>query len=227
MVERLVEVAAHLEHPGAVHEGLGQLAQGDVALGDEHHAGQAGPRRVGGRRGRGVARRRAHDRLGALLDRLGDGHGHAAVLERPGRVGALDLQPDLGADPLGEARRRQQRRAALEQGDHRASRSVPAGRSRYSSITPAPAAVAARSRHAVLVADDAQHAADPVDRLEPAQLVDGGQQVALAGHVGEEDQPGLVGQADLLHRPDGHAVVAEDLGHRGQHAGRSATSMLR
>ena len=36
---------------------------------------------------------------------------------------------------------------------------------------------------------------DPVDRLVAAQLVDGGQQVALAGHVGEEDQPGLVGQA--------------------------------
>ena len=33
-----------------------------------------------------------------------------------------------------------------------------------------------------------------------AQLVEGGQHVALARHVGEEDEPGLVAQADLLHR---------------------------
>ena len=69
------------------------------------------------------------------------------------------------------------------------------------------------------VADDPEHAADPVHRLVPAQLVDGGEQVALAGHVGEEDQPGLFGQADLLHGPDGDVVIAEDLGHGGQHAG--------
>ncbi len=29
-------------HLGAVHQGLGQLAQGDVAFGDEHGTGHAG-----------------------------------------------------------------------------------------------------------------------------------------------------------------------------------------
>ena len=71
----------------------------------------------------------------------------------------------------------------------------------------------------VLLADDAEHAAHPVHRLVPAQLVDGGQQVALPGDVGEEDQAGLLGQADLLHGAYGDVVVPEDLGHRGQHAG--------
>ena len=38
-LERDVEVAAHLEDLGAVHERLGELAERDVALGDEHDAG--------------------------------------------------------------------------------------------------------------------------------------------------------------------------------------------
>ena len=53
----------------------------------------------------------------------------------------------------------------------------------------------------------------------PAQLVDGGEQIPLAGHVGEEDQPGLRSQADLLHGPDGDIVIPEDLGNGGQHPG--------
>ena len=40
-------------------------------------------------------------------------------LKLPGRVGPFDLEPHLGADALGQPRRRDQRRAALEQGDHR------------------------------------------------------------------------------------------------------------
>ena len=107
----VVEVAADLQHRGAVDERLGQLAERDVALGDEHRARQAGPGRVGGGRRRRVAGERAHHRLGAFLDRLGDGQRHAPVLERAGGVDALELQVDVGADPLGQPRRRQQRRA--------------------------------------------------------------------------------------------------------------------
>ena len=47
--ESLVEVPPHLQHPRPVHEGLGQLAQGNVALRDEHGAGEPGPGGVGGR----------------------------------------------------------------------------------------------------------------------------------------------------------------------------------
>ena len=42
-----------------------------------------------------------------------------AVLERAGGVRALDLEVDVEPELLGEARRRHQRRVALEQGDHR------------------------------------------------------------------------------------------------------------
>ncbi len=58
-----------------------------------------------------------------------------------------------------------------------------------------------------------------VDDVEVAQPRHGALHVTLAGHVGEEDQPGLVTEADLLHRTDRHAVVTEHLGHGGQHAG--------
>ena len=70
-----------------------------------------------------------------------------------------------------------------------------------------------------MLADHPQHPAHPVDRLQLAQGVDRGQQVALAGHVGQEDEACLLGQAHLLHGPDGDVVVAEDLGHGRQHAG--------
>ena len=43
--------------------------------------------------------------------------------------------------------------------------------------------------------------------------------VAFAGDVGEEDEPGLVTEADLLHRADRDAVLAEDRRHRAEDAG--------
>src|SRR5436309_2935271 len=43
--EGLVEVALDLDHLGPVDQRLGQLAEGDVALGDEHGADDAGSRR--------------------------------------------------------------------------------------------------------------------------------------------------------------------------------------
>jgi GNAT superfamily N-acetyltransferase len=71
---------------------------------------------------------------GARAPRRADRDRHAAVLEAPGRVRALALQPDLAAEPLGEARRRQERRVPLPErlapselrdaavGDHRQRR---------------------------------------------------------------------------------------------------------
>jgi hypothetical protein len=40
--ERLVEVAAQRDHARAVHQRLGELAGGDLALRHDHRAGQPG-----------------------------------------------------------------------------------------------------------------------------------------------------------------------------------------
>ena len=181
----LVEVAPDLEHPGAVDEGLGQLAEGDVAVGDEHGAGQAGPGGVGGGRGRGVARGGAHDRLRPLLHRLGDGHGHAPVLERAGRVGPSTLS-------YTSAPTRSESRGAGSRGVPPSSRvttgvaavdrqelpvllddAAPAGRRRSWAVARPPGA-GRRS------APPRRAGATRARRLH----------VALAGRVGDEDQPG-------------------------------------
>ena len=96
-----VEVALDRDHLGAVHQRLGELPHRDLAFGHDHHAADAGAGRVGGKRRRSVAGRCADHGLCAVAHRCGDRAGHAAVLEAPGRVGALDLQPDVRADPLG------------------------------------------------------------------------------------------------------------------------------
>jgi len=118
-VEGGVEIPLDLDDGGAVHERLSELPEGDVTLGDEDGAPHSRPGGVGGRRGGGVACGGAHDDLGLRLGRLRDGKGHAAVLEGPGRVGALDLEPHLGPHPLGEAARPQEGRAAFLQGHDR------------------------------------------------------------------------------------------------------------
>ena len=96
--QAVVEVAFDLDHLGAVHDRLGELARRDPA-GRQQHDGFSPPR-DGVRRGRsrGVAGGGADHRLGTLAGGDADGDGHAAVLEGPGRVGALDLQPDLAAE---------------------------------------------------------------------------------------------------------------------------------
>src|SRR5690606_6345767 len=66
----------------------------------------------------GVAGGGAHHGLGAGGDRGGHRHGHAAVLEGPGRVHALDLQVHLGAGELAQGRGEHQGRTALAQGDN-------------------------------------------------------------------------------------------------------------
>src|SRR3712207_3894501 len=55
----------------------------------------------------------------ALLDGLGDGHRHAAVLEGAGRVGALHLEVHLAAGAPGQLPRRHERGGALVQRHHR------------------------------------------------------------------------------------------------------------
>ena len=77
----IVEIAVDGDDVGAVHEGLGELAHRDFAGGQQDDAGDAGARGVGGGGGGGVAGGSADDRLGAVLDRLRYGHGHAAILE--------------------------------------------------------------------------------------------------------------------------------------------------
>jgi len=71
---------------------------------------------VGRRRGGGVTGGGADDGRRLALERLGNGHRHAAVLEGTGRVETLELEPDPRTDALGQARRLDQRRAALEHG---------------------------------------------------------------------------------------------------------------
>jgi len=66
-----------------------------------------------------VAGGRADDGLGALLGSLRDRHRHAAVLERPGGIRALDLEVDLASGVRRQRRSREQRGPTLVQGDHR------------------------------------------------------------------------------------------------------------
>ncbi|OPZ92262.1 MAG: hypothetical protein BWY73_00877 [candidate division TA06 bacterium ADurb.Bin417] len=120
-LQGLVEVALDLDHPGAVDEGLGQLAEGDLAGGDDYQRLESGPGGVGGRRGRGVAGRGADDRLLALLPGLGDGQGHAPVLEGAGRVAAFKLEVEFQAEAGADGDRGDERGVALQQGDHRAA----------------------------------------------------------------------------------------------------------
>ena len=116
-LQRHVEVAVERDHPRPVHERLGQLAGGDLAVGHDHRAAQAGTGRVGGGAGGGVARGRAHDGLCALADGRRHRAGHPAVLEGAGWIQPLELAPHLGADALGQVGGQDQRRAALAQRD--------------------------------------------------------------------------------------------------------------
>ena len=110
--ERLVEVAVDGHDPRAGDQRLEQLADRDLALRQDDDDLHPGGRTIGRRRGRGVPGRGADDRPGARLGRLGDRHDHPAILERPGRVLALDLevevaQPERGSEPLGADERRE------------------------------------------------------------------------------------------------------------------------
>ncbi len=115
--QRIVEVALDRNRRRAVHQRLRQFAQRDIAVRQQHDALDPGAGRVGRRRGGRVAGARANDHLRTPFHRLGHRHGHAAVLERSGRVQPLVLQVqlDVAANLAGQAVGTNQRRVALEQ----------------------------------------------------------------------------------------------------------------
>ena len=138
-----------------------------------------------------------------------DGAGHAAVLERAGRVRALELQPDLGADALGECG---------------------AG---TSGVEPSPSVTtgsSARERQAVAVALDQARAhavttnCSSITRIarggerrksSARDLLDGGEEARLEHRVDDHHEPRVLAQALLHDRLDRGALLAE-------HAGRPA-----
>ena len=85
-------VPSNLEHPGADAPApvpASPSATAPAGCSTTRRDPRAG--RIGGRRRSRVPGRGADHRLRALLDRLGDGDRHAAVLEATGRVGRLDF----------------------------------------------------------------------------------------------------------------------------------------
>ena len=167
-------------------------------------------------------------------DRLGDRHGHPAVLERPGRVGALDLEVDVAAGPLGQRRRRQSGVPPSQQRDHPGVRRPPAaGPGTPRSRRGQPADRGRRDRHPASVAADGCRAAsaiaprpvDPHHRGAPPRtasssgsVVDGGGQRGVRARVGDQHQRRVVAAARLPHRRDGHPVRRRTPGDRRQHA---------
>ena len=119
--QRLVEVALQGDHAGAVHQRLDELADRDLALGDDDGAAHAGLGGVGGGAGGRVAGRGADHGLGAGALGARDGDRHPAVLEGARGVGPLELEEDVRADPLGELLGPDQRGRALVQGHDRVS----------------------------------------------------------------------------------------------------------
>ena len=90
--QRLVEVAVDHDQPRPGRQRLGQLAARHLAGGEHHVARQPGCRRVGRRRGAVLPVEAQTTAARAAADRSIDGQHHAAVLERAGRVRALELQ---------------------------------------------------------------------------------------------------------------------------------------
>ena len=91
----LIKIPLHRERLRAVHQRLGQLAICNLPFREKYHALDSGPRRVGRRRGTGIARARAHDDLRAARRCHAHRHRHAAILERCGGVEALAFQVEL------------------------------------------------------------------------------------------------------------------------------------
>ena len=214
--ERLVEVAAHLEHLGAEHARLRDLRPGDGPGGRQHDGGDPGPRRIGRGGGGRVPGRGADHRLGAVLGRLRDGDRHAAILVGAGRIRGLPLEPDLDAEPLRQARRAQERRRALAERDHRrllghrqAGAEAVDQRDRHaqpSSATPRPEIDGQRARLAARLGQRP-------DRVERGADMAGG------GLVGDDVEDG-VAVVRLLHElGDRDALGGELVRDAGEHAG--------
>ena len=121
-VQRLVEVAVDGHDPGAGDERLEQLAEGDLALGQDDDDLQAGGRAVGRGAGRGVAGRGADDRPAPRARPPWPRPATMpAVLERAGRVLALDLEVQVRRTPMAAPSRGgvDERRGALAEGQRR------------------------------------------------------------------------------------------------------------
>ena len=89
----VVEIAGDLDGEGAVVEGLGEFAVGDFAGADEDDGPhQAGGGAEHGQRSAGVAGGGAGGPPGADHAGVGEGGGHAVVLEAAGRIDAFVLQ---------------------------------------------------------------------------------------------------------------------------------------
>ena len=90
-----VEVALNLDHDRTMDHRLRQFAERDLAVRDDHEAGDAGTRGIGRRCRRGVAGRGTDDGTAARFHRLGHGQGHAAVLEGTRRIESFKLDVDI------------------------------------------------------------------------------------------------------------------------------------
>ncbi len=95
-LERPVEVAADGYDSCTVHQCLGDLSDGNLACGEEDDTGDAGFRRIGGEACGCVPGACAGDARHPEFPCHADAHGHAAILERPGRVHPLVFCVEFG-----------------------------------------------------------------------------------------------------------------------------------
>ncbi len=117
-VEGVIEVAVQHDHLGPEEHGLGQLAHGHLARGEEDDAAQPGLGGIGGEGGGGVPGGCATHLLATQLHRPAHADGHASVLEGASGVGPFELDEDLlDAGLLGQGLALVQRGAAFLQRD--------------------------------------------------------------------------------------------------------------
>ena len=132
-------------------------------------------------------------------------------LNEPVGFSALELQPHLGADALGDPLGEDQRRRALAERDDRVL-----GRERE------PVAVAldeADAAHDELLLDDPDRARRRAHEVELADQLHGRVEARLEQRVQDHHEPRVVAQPLLHDRLDRGALHAEQLGDLGQHAG--------
>jgi hypothetical protein len=118
-VKGLIEVSFDLDDPGAVGHGLGQLAEGNLSLGNENvglHPRLGG---ISGCGGRGVSGRCTDDRFGSHFFCHGNSYGHPSILERACWIETLilEIQVDPRSHFLLDSGRRDERGVSFEQCD--------------------------------------------------------------------------------------------------------------
>ena len=114
-----IEVAVNHDDFRAVDHGLGQLAHGYFPLGNQDEGRYIAVGAECCRGCAGVASGGAHDGPSPFFQRLGYGHHHPTVLERPGGVTSFELEIQLRAAQFPpQAVGLNQRGVALSHGDH-------------------------------------------------------------------------------------------------------------